>query len=313
MTTRELPAVAAPRIRPRPRAPHIRLRPRTRNWWALAWVVPALAAYAAFGIYPLTQTVRYSFYDWDGFGPATSAGFSNYVAVFTNPEQYSSILHAFELIFFFTVLPIGLGLIAAAIIREQKPGTFSTLSRVVLFLPQVVPLVAAGIIWQWLYAQNGLLNGFLKAVGLSALQRDWLGSFTTALPAVGIIGTWVSLGFCTVLLLSGIGKIDRALYEAARIDGAGRIQEFFAVTLPGLRREIAIACSITIIAALSSFDVIYIATGGGPGYATTVPGLEIYRLTFISNQVGSASALAVVLTILILVIILPLQRLSRES
>lgn len=291
-----------------------RARPRRRqNWAALIWVVPALAMYCAFDLYPLTQTVRYSFYNWDGVGVATWAGLKNYGSVFANPEQFQSIVHAFVLIIFFTVLPVGLGLIAASIIREQRAGVFSTVSRVVLFIPQVLPLVAAGIIWTWIYSPDGLLNGLLRAVGLGAVAQDWLGGFNTALPAVGLIGTWVSLGFCTVLLLSGIGKIEPSLYEAVRLDGANRFQEFLAVTLPGLRREIVVACSVTIIGALSSFDVIYVATNGGPGYQTLVPGLEIYQLTFTSQQVGAASALAVVLTILILIVILPLQRLSRSS
>jgi raffinose/stachyose/melibiose transport system permease protein len=297
---------------PRTRRPRRRARWRSLDWRALLWVLPALIAYAVFDLYPLTQTVRYSFYDWDGVGVATDAGFSNYVAVFTNPEQFASILHAFVLILFFTVIPVGLGLIVAAIIRELRDGPFATFSKTVLFLPQVLPLAAAGIIWTWIYAPDGMVNGFLRSVGLGALARNWLGDFDTALPAVGVIGSWVSLGFCTVLLLAGIGKIDRALYEAARLDGANRIQEFFAVTLPGLRREIVVACTVTIIAALSSFDVIYVSTSGGPGYATMVPGLEIYRLTFVSQQVGSASALAVVLTVLILAIVLPLQRLGRS-
>ncbi len=298
---------------PGTRRPRARGRNRGLNWNALLWVLPALVAYAFFDLYPLTQTIRYSFYNWDGIGAATSAGFGNYVAVFTNPEQFASILHAFVLIFFFTVIPVGLGLVVAAIIRDQKAGPFATFTKTVLFLPQVLPLAAAGLIWTWIFSPNGMLNGFLRAVGLGSLAQDWLGGFHTALPAVGIIGSWVSLGFCTVLLLAGIGKIDGSLYEAVRLDGANRIQEFFAITLPGLRSEIIVASTVTTIAALSSFDVIYISTSGGPGYATTVPGLEIYRLTFVSQQVGSASALAVVLSILILAIVLPLQRLGKQS
>ena len=298
---------------PMTRRPRVRGGWRALNWKALLWVLPALVAYAVFDLYPLTQTVRYSFYNWDGVGTATDAGFANYVAVFTNPEQFASILHAFLLIIFFTVIPVGLGLIVAAIIRDLRAGPFATFSKTVLFLPQVLPLAAAGLIWTWIYAPNGMLNGFLRAVGLGSLAQDWLGNFDTALPAVGIIGSWVSLGFCTVLLLAGIGKIDGSLYEAVRLDGANRVQEFFAITLPGLRSEIVVACTVTIIAALASFDVIYISTSGGPGYSTMVPGLEIYRLTFVSQQVGSASALAVVLTILILAIVLPLQRLGRQS
>jgi raffinose/stachyose/melibiose transport system permease protein len=295
---------------PRPRGARLRLR---WNPAALLWVLPALIMYAAFELYPLTQTVRYSFYRWDGIGVATWSGFDNYVRVFTDAEQFASVVHAFVLILFFTVIPVGLGLVAAAVIRELRRGPFASVAQVVLFLPQVLPLAAAGIIWTWIYAPDGMINGFLRAIGLGFVTRDWLSDFDFALPAVGVIGSWVSLGFCTVLLLAGIGKIDPSLYEAARLDGANRVQEFLAVTLPGLRREIVVACSVTIIAALSSFDVIYVATNGGPGYQTLVPGLEIYHLTFTSQQVGSASALAVVLTVLILAVVIPLQRLGRRT
>ena len=285
---------------------------RPRQWSALLWVAPAFAMYAVFVLYPMLQSVQYSFYDWDGIGPSRPAGLDNWKAIFTRPELLHSVEHAFILIVFYTVLPVGLGLIAASLIRELRPSAFNTTARVVLFIPQVLPLVAAGIAWTWMYSSNGLVNQVLRAVGLEGHTRAWLGDFTFALPAVGVIGVWVMLGFCTVLLLSGIGTIDPALYEAARLDGAGRISEFFAVTLPGLRRELVVCTTFTMIAALASFDIIQISTQGGPGYQTMVPGVQIYRLTFLQQHVGQASALAVFLAALVLVLIWPIQRLGRE-
>ncbi|WP_239152689.1 carbohydrate ABC transporter permease [Virgisporangium aurantiacum] len=274
--------------------------------------MPAFGMYGVFVLFPMLQSVQYSFYDWDGIGPATPAGLDNWKAIFTQPEQLQSVVHAFVLVVFYTVLPVGFGLVAASLIRELKPGAFSTTARVVLFVPQVLPLVAAGIAWTWMYSSDGLVNQVLRAVGLDRYTRAWLGDFTFALPAVGVIGVWVMLGFCTVLLLAGIGKIDPALYEAARLDGAGRVSEFFAVTLPGLRRELVVCATFTIIAALASFDVVQIATQGGPGYQTMVPGVQIYRLTFLQQHVGQASALAVLLAVVVLVVIWPIQRLGRE-
>jgi raffinose/stachyose/melibiose transport system permease protein len=183
----------------------------------------------------------------------------------------------------------------------------------VLFLPQVVPLVAAGIAWNWVLSSTGVVNQGLELVGLGSVTRAWLGDFGTALPAVGVIGAWVLLGLCTVLLLAGMSKIDPTLYEAAQLDGAGPIREFFAVTLPSLRQEIAVCVTITVIAALSAFDIVYIATRGGPGNQTMVPGLEIYQLAFFNRQVGLASALAVVLMLLVLICILPIQWLARSG
>ena len=283
-----------------------------RHWSALLWVAPAFLVYARFVLVPLLQSLQYSFYDWDGIGVATFTGFTNWVDLFTQPQLIRAIVNAFVLIAFYTVLPVGLGLIAASLIRELKPGPFSTVARAALFIPQVIPLVAAGIAWTWLYSQSGLVNQVLRLVGLGGAARAWLGDFTFALPAVGVIGIWVMLGFCTVLLLSGMGKIDPALYEAARLDGAGRIHEFIAVTLPGLRQEIVVCVTFTVVAALTSFDIIQVSTQGGPGYQTIVPGVAIYRLSFLDQHVGQASALAIFLTILVLALILPIQRLRQE-
>jgi raffinose/stachyose/melibiose transport system permease protein len=276
-------------------------------------VAPAFAPYAVFVLYPMLQSVQYSFYNWDGIGAATPAGLSNWRAIFTQPELLHSVEHAFVLIVFYTVVPVALGLVSAALIREMRPGPFNTTARVVLFVPQVLPLVAAGIAWTWMYSSDGLVNQVLRAVGLGSHARAWLGDFTFALPAVGVIGVWVMLGFCTVLLLAGIGRIDPALYEAARLDGAGRIREFLAITLPGLRQELVVCTTFTMIAALASFDVVQISTQGGPGYQTMVPGVEIYRLTFLQQHVGQASALAVFLATLVLLLIWPIQRLGRSE
>jgi raffinose/stachyose/melibiose transport system permease protein len=296
-----------------PGTPARRRRARRRSsWTALLWVAPALIVYGAFVVYPLVETFEYSFYNWDGIGASSWAGFSNYVRVFTEPVLYTSIVNSFVLIIFFSLIPVCLGLLSAVLIREIRGRRVGTLVRTLLFLPQVIPLAGAGIAWTWMYSPDGVVNQLFRAIGLGSEQHAWLGDFSTALPAVGIIGTWVTTGFCTVLLLVGIAKIDPSLYEAARLDGAGRWRELFAITVPDLRRELVVCVTVTVIAALASFDVVYIATQGGPGYQTMVPGLEIYQLTFLEQAVGQASALAVVLVILVLVLILPIQRLGRR-
>ena len=277
---------------------------RLRGW---LFLLPALAAYSLFVLWPLITSIRYSFYSWDGVSAAHWVGLANYRSVFSDPALLGVIGHAFQLIIYFSAIPVTLGLIVAAVMRRVIVGRLGTLARTVLFLPQVVPLVAAGIAWSWVLAQNGALNQILSAVGLGGITRAWLGDFTYALPAVGVIGIWVLLGFCTVLLLVGMSKIDPALYEAAQLDGAGPIREFRDITLPSLRQEIGVCVTVTVIAALSAFDIVYIATSGGPGDQTMVPGLEVYQLAFFNREVGLASALAVVLMALVLVCVLPIQ------
>ena len=288
---------------------------RVRRETIVGWlfVLPALGMYAVFVLLPLLLTILYSFYRWNGVGPMAWVGLKNYMTVFQVPDLIGTIVNAFCLVVWFSFIPVGLGLVVASVIHRVATGRLGEIARTVLFLPQVIPLVAAGIIWGWLLALPGLINQILKAVGLGALTRAWLGDFTFALPAVGMIGIWVLLGFCTVLLLTGMTKVDPALYESARMDGAGWLQEFLAITVPLLRYEIGVCLTVTVIAALAAFDIVYVATAGGPGNSTAVPGIQIYIIAFTQRAVGLASALAVLLMILVVVVIIPIQRLSRES
>ena len=285
------------------------IRRQTLVGWL--FVLPALVMYGLFVLQPLALTVQYSFYRWDGVGPATWVGLANYTAVLSEPKLVETLFNAFRLVLFYSLIPVTLGLVTASVIHRIANGRLGTISRTVLFLPQVIPLVAAGIIWGRLLSLNGLVNQTLTAIGLGDVATAWLGDFDAALPAVGLIGVWVLLGFCTVLLLTGMARIDAALFESARIDGAGWRQEFWSITVPSLRYEIGVCLTVTVIAALAAFDIVYVTTGGGPGNATAVPGIQIYILAFLERQVGLASALAVVLVILVLIVILPIQRLSR--
>jgi raffinose/stachyose/melibiose transport system permease protein len=280
-------------------------RDARRHGWL--FLLPALATYGLFVLWPLVNSFRYSFYNWDGVSPARWVGIANYKTVFSDPVLLTVLGHAFKLIIYFSAIPVCLGLIVASVMRRTVPGRIGSIARTVLFLPQVVPLVAAGIAWSWVLSTQGAVNQGLSAVGLGSVTRAWLGDFSFALPAVGLIGVWVLLGFCTVLLLVGMSKIDPSLYEASQLDGAGAIREFFDITLPSLRQEIGVCVTVTVVAALSAFDIVYISTSGGPGDATMVPGLEIYQLAFYNREVGLASALAVVLMLLVLICVLPIQ------
>ncbi|MCB2412913.1 sugar ABC transporter permease [Demequina sp. TTPB684] len=305
------PSVSEPSLTPEARRRADRARRLRRGLPGLALVAPAAIVYAVFVLTPLGATIQYSFYEWDGITQATWIGFDNYARLFTDEELFGSILNAFQLILYFSLVPVTLGLIAAALIRKFGTSRLALVSRTVLFLPQVIPLVAAGIMWTWLMATDGAVNQFFRLIGLGDVTRAWLGDFDTALPAVGVIGAWVSLGLCMLLLLAGMTKIDPALYEAVRLDGAGPVREFMAVTFPAVRQELGVAITITVISALRSFDIIYISTQGGPGNSTLVPGLEIYYLAFLQREIGQASALAVALTVLVLAVVLPLHRLAR--
>lgn len=300
-----------PASRPAP-SPRVRARSfRTRTRWAgLAFVALPLTLYAVVVIWPLLQSVQYSFFHWDGVSTATWAGLENYQAFFTDPVLASSLGHVAVLIVFFSLLPIGLGLVTAAMLtrsRQRGMGLF----RWIFFLPQVLTSVVVALMFKRIYALDGSLNALLEAVGLGSVARAWLADFSWALPALGLIGTWVTFGFCMVLFISGTSSISPELYEAARVDGAGAIREFFSITLPGLRGQIGVALTLTITTALRTFDLVWVTTRGGPGTATQTPAVLLYRAAFQNPDVGRAAAIGVVMALVCLLIAMVITRVTE--
>ncbi|MFI6832415.1 MULTISPECIES: carbohydrate ABC transporter permease [unclassified Kribbella] len=273
---------------------------------------PALLLYGAIVLVPLIQTVNYSFYKWDGVSEPTWMGLQNYLEFGRDPRMYAAFGHVLVLIVMFGLIPLGLGLISAALLSRAKirgEGIY----RWFLFLPQVLTSVVVAIIWKRIYAPDGPLNTVLRWVGLGQLTRNWLGDFTWALPSLGMIGVWGGFGFTMVLFLAGILAIPDELYEAARLDGSTRWQEFWLITLPSLRGQMAIALTLTITGALRTFDMVYITTQGGPGDATTTPALLLYQLAFVNPDVGKASATGVVLALLCLGIAVGITRMMENK
>jgi raffinose/stachyose/melibiose transport system permease protein len=278
---------------------------------AYLYLLPALAVFALFVLAPLAHSVWLSLFEWDGVTPGTWVGLHNYGQVVGDPELRAAFSHSLVLVGFYAVLPVLIGLVlAAAMSRARVRGL--ALFRTVLFLPQVIALVVVGVMWRMIYApEGGLLNEALGLVGLGG--QDWLGSFSLALPSVGLIGAWVMYGLAMVLLLAGVQKIPQSLYDAARVDGAGAVREFFTVTLPGLRNEVAVALTLTTIQALRSFDIVYVTTGGGPGDSTSVPAYEVYDRAFRGGDVGTASAIGVYIVALIFVLVFLINRVAERG
>ncbi|SFN80591.1 carbohydrate ABC transporter permease [Mycetocola miduiensis] len=283
-----------------------------RAWVPYAYLAPALVLYGLFLLVPLARAGQFSLFEWDGLGASTFVGLENYATVLQDERLRSAFGHALVLVFFYAILPLCIGLVLAAILaraRVRGLGFF----RTVIFLPQVIAMVVVAVTWRQIYAPDGPLNGFLRLVGLDALTTAWLGDYTWTLPAVGLIGTWVSTGLVTVLLMAGMSRVPLELYEAARLDGAGPVREFFALTLPAIRGEIAVALTLTIVAALKTFDLVYVTTGGGPGTSTTVPSYEVYRRAFELGQVGEATAIGITLTIVVFAITAAVNRIGDRS
>ncbi|WP_083528076.1 carbohydrate ABC transporter permease [Curtobacterium ammoniigenes] len=300
------PATTAPSLPPT-------TRKRRRSKAAYLYVLPAFLVFAIFLGWPFLQTLQYSFYNWDGLSAATWAGFANYVSVLSDPVLRGAFGHALLLMVFYAAVPIAIALFLTALISRANALRGMSAYRTLLFLPQVIASVVVATIWVSIYSSGGLLNQALRLVGLGALARVWLGDYSLALPAIGFIGTWLNVGLCLVLFLAGVGNIQPTLFEAARLDGAGPAREFFAITLPALRGQIAVALTLTVVSALKTFDLVYVTTAGGPGNTTSVPAFEAYNRAFTTGQVGSAAAVAIALTVVIMIVTALINRLQPKD
>jgi raffinose/stachyose/melibiose transport system permease protein len=260
---------------------------------AYLYLLPSLLLFGVFVLVPLARAGWISLFEWDGVTVGEWVGLDNYAAVVSEAELRRAFLHSAVLLVFYAFLPVVIGLVLAAAASRSRVRGLAAL-RTIIFLPQVVALVVVAVVWRLIYQPTG-----------------WLGDFGLALPAVGLIGTWVAYGLCFVLFMAGVQKVPRSLYDASRVDGAGPVREFFAVTLPALRGEIAVALTLCTISALRNFDIVYLTTAGGPGDATTVPALEVYERAFRTGEVGSAAAVGLCLAAVIFALAIGINRMAR--
>jgi len=276
------------------------------------YIMPALTMFGLFALAPFLHAVWLSFFHWDGITVGTWAGLDNYRTVFTEDLIRKSFLHAGVLVLFFSTIPVAVGMIIASVFTAV-PVRGASFFRVAIFLPQVVSSVVVGVIWNWVYATDGPLNAFLDSVGLGGAARPWLGDFVWALPAIAMIGVWSLIGLCMVLFVAGVQQIPSTLYDAVKLDGAGRFWEFVTVTWPGLRLELGVVLTLTVVGALRTFDLVFVLTRGGPGNSTIVPGMLLYNRAFVDGRVGEACAIAVVLALMVFTVTICIDRLVSRG
>jgi raffinose/stachyose/melibiose transport system permease protein len=287
-------------------------RRRRQDWVGYAYVLPAMAIYVVVILIPVLYGAWISLFDWNGVSAGTWVGLHNYAQAFRDPAVRQALIHSIVLVFFYSIIPVAIGLILTGIIARH-PLRAVGMWRTILFLPQVLSVVVVGVSWRWILKQDGPFNALLRAIGLGRWTKVWLGDFTWALPTEGAIGTWMLSGLCMVLLLAGAQSIDTDLYDAANVDGAGVIREFFSVTVPGLRNQIVVALVLTFAVSLNNFSLVWVTTQGGPGHETEVASTLIYSRAFIVNAVGDASALAIMLGLLMMGIAYGFTRLSERA
>ena len=266
------------------------------------YLAPTAILTVVFVIGPFLANIYYSLAAWDGFGPMRFIGLGNYIRLMTDARFHAALITNLTYVATSALIPtvFGLGL-ASMLARTRVRGM--RIFQTVYFLPQVVSAIALGTVFRWIYAPHfGVLDHLLRVAGLQGWRRPWLGSPETAPLATGFIGTWAWLGFCVLIFVAGIQKIDEQLYEAAKLDGAGSWRQFRHVTLPELRFEIVVVLVITAIRALGGyvFALVSVTTGGAHG--TRPIGLYAYQLAFVEGQLGYASAVVMALTLLILAV-----------
>ncbi len=283
------------------------------NLWAYLFILPALIFYVVFTIRPLTQSIIFSFYDWDGFNPIKKfIGFGNYKEAFLDPVLGLAFLNTVKWVIISIILSQGTALLLAVLISRCTLA--QSFFRSVLFFPNMLSPMIVALIWGRIYDPLiGLLNTFLKILGYGHLARGWLGSPEWALVAVCIANSWRAYGYYMILYLAGLQSVDPTLYDAAKVDGTNGWQEFWYITLPSIRPTTTLVLSLALINSLMSFDMVWGMTQGGPFHRSEVLSTLIYKTAFASNRVGYGCALSLMQAILIFVITILFIRIRERS
>lgn len=282
------------------RRPELRRADARRAFKAYVFLAPALLILIGFVLLPAAQALITSFTDASGFGDPDWIGLDNYIEALGSGSVLRALLNTFLYAAMYApgVILAGLG---AALLLNRDDIPFRGFFRTAIFLPFVISMAVASIAWSFLLDPNlGLVTYWASFVGIDL--GDVFGNAATALPAVTAVAVWKNFGYFMVIFLAGLQSVPRHLYEAARLDGAGRWRTFRAVTLPGLRSTMTFVIILAIIGAFQAFDQIYIMTQGGPDHATETLVYRIYTDGFRDFKLGFASALSYLLLIITLVL-----------
>ncbi len=276
---------------------------------SFAWMaLPALVVFVAFGVVPLLGVVGLSFTTWDGLGAITPSGLTSWTAVLTDP----GLPHALWVTFLVMALswlvqtPISL-LIGVFVAGHQR---YRALLAVLFFVPLLLSSAAIAITYKALLDPN---FGLGAGLGIPLLQQDWLGQANLALGVVVFVVSWQFIPFHSLIYQGGVRQIPRSMYEAAELDGAGRVRQFFAITLPQLKYTIIASSTLILVGSLTYFDLIFVLTGGGPADATTTLAVDMYKRGFQANLMGPASAIAVILVFVGLALALLMRRIGGSD
>jgi raffinose/stachyose/melibiose transport system permease protein len=273
-------------------------RPRLKqvSWPTIAlFLLPALLLYVLFVIYPVLQSVRFSFWDWNGLTAPTPVGLDNFARAFADPDFVEAMTHNGIIIVLSLLLqlPVALGL---AVLLNQKLK-FRGLLRAMFFAPYILSEVVTGVVWRQIYRPGGLLDQILIGIGAEGAVQEWLANPDIVLYSLFFVISWQYFGFHMVLMLAGLQQIPDELKEAAAIDGGSSRQIFRHVTLPLLAPTIRVSMFLSIVGALQLFDLVWVVTQGGPIGASSTMATFLYD-QFLKNLWGYASAVSIIIFLL---------------
>jgi len=278
--------------------PANRLARRLSKLSPYLWVLPALTVYGIFKLYPLVSGLQMSLLRWDGIEEPRYIGLRNFEKILSDPMTGAVLMNNVHYAVGTVLGKIVLSLFLAILLHQALRGR--TFYRTSLFMPVVMSFVVVGVLWSWLFnPQFGLINSFLRGLGLEFLVQDWLGDAAVALNSLILVDIWKWYGFHMVIFLAGLQSIPEELYEAARIDGASVWQQFLHVTLPMLQPVMIVNVTISVMGAFNVFDIPFIMTAGGPANATNVMALHIYIRGFKFYRFGFSAALSYVLLVIV--------------
>ncbi len=275
---------------------------RWRRWRrrAVPWffILPAVLLHLLVIGGPGIATFVLSFTSWNGFTFGKFIGLANYHTLFTNDGTVlPAMLNNVKWTIIFLTIPIGLGLGAALLIRSIRHGGVQMVYRTIFYLPATVSGVVVARVWQWIYDPFYGINTLFASWGWTGLVQSWLADPNIALYAVANADNWRWWGFVMIIFLAALQNVDPTLYEAARIDGAGRFDLFWHVTVPSIRPTLVFVGLLTILWSFQVIELIYLMTQGGPGNASMTLSMWIYHQAIYNYNPGYASAIAVVMTV----------------
>lgn len=283
------------------------------NMWGYGFIAPSLILLAIFVLVPIIMSIYYSFTKYNVINQEQWVGLKNYVRVFEDSNVIAALKNT--LLYTAVTVPVQtvLSLAIAAMLAAKFKNRMGEVVRSSMFIPVLCSAVLAGTVFYYIFSSNndGIVNQIVMALGGD--KTNWLGSDKTALLVICFVNIWKGVGYYLVIFYAAIMDIPKSYYEASSIDGATSIQQFFYITLPSVRPVLYLVVTLCTIWSFQVFDITYVMTQGGPGISTTTLVLEIYENGFGSFRMGYASAIAIVLFVIVLLISYIQRRLFKEK